>query len=141
VINIPLTTTQLEQVLVDLTIDGSERETFMGIKGNVDVSKVSTAAVDIAMAIVRVPKGHDTPNLSTITNTEIYPSLENLLWSYVHQYITTATDALPHLPLRLELDIKSKRKLRPGDTIAFISDSSASSVVSMMANLNIFSLE
>ena len=141
VINSVVTTSQSQQDLIDLTGDGSERETFMGIKGNIEIAKVTNEVCDYGLAIVRIPKGVTVGNVSLVADSEFYSQLENLLWSYVGHFPATADASFPHSMNRITLDIKTKRKLRPGDKVAFLADASAASFITMIGVANIFSLE
>ena len=117
-INASIGTSQTERVLVDLTGDGSERETLVGIKGNLYVRTQNSGTM--AIAIVKIPKGVAADTLATTDNGEdFYAQTENLLWSDLTDQITPST-TVGGITMKYEIDVKSKRKLRPGDKISML---------------------
>jgi len=117
-VNASIGTTQIERILVDLTPDGSERETLVGIKGNLHVRTQNSGTM--AMAIVKIPKGVAADTLITTDNGEaFYAQLEQLLWSDLMDELTPST-TVGGVTKTYIIDVKSKRKMRPGDKISLL---------------------
>ncbi len=138
-INLVIGQTQIERILVDLTTDGSERETLVGIKGILNVRVL--AAGSLAMAIVKIPKGVAADALTITDNGEaFYSQFENVLWTYLDDFAAPAADD-PSFTHHIMLDVKTKRKLRPGDKVSLLMDAENVSMAHVASVLSAFTLE
>jgi len=128
--------TQLSTEVIDNSVAGAERETLVGIKGNVGIAVVDATPGDLRLALVRVPKGEAAGQLGTTDGGELYPHLEHLLWGLVLPVIAQIGQAF-----LVMLDVKTKRKLRVGDKVLMLVRSTTDNGWDIMANLNVFTLE
>jgi len=128
--------TQLSTDVIDNSGSGAERETLVGIKGNVGINVVDVTPGELRLALVRVPKGEAAGQLGVTDGGELYPHLEHLLWGLVMPVVSQVGQAF-----LVMLDVKTKRKLRVGDKILMLIRSTADSGWDIFANLNVFTLE
>ena len=138
VINDAATIAQQQIDLVDLTTDGSERETFVSARGQLHVHPSQAAGGFLSMAIVRIPKGTAVLTLSTANDTELYAALEHLLWGECYDQ---AGDVDTEEFIRIPMDVGAKRKMRPGDKIAFLYKGTVDGGWNIAGHLASFSLE
>ena len=61
--------------LVDLTVDGSERETHVSIKGNLTFQNLIASPGALGMAFVHIRKGNTVLTLSLVNDTELLTSM------------------------------------------------------------------
>ena len=124
--------------LVDLTVTGSERETHVSIKGNLTFQNLIASPGALGMAFVHIRKGHSVLALSLVNDTEMYPSTQDLLWGVIiNKGGAVDTEELHYI----DLDVGAKRKMRPGDKIAFIYKSAADAGYQLGGHFAPFAME
>ncbi len=134
-------TNDISSVLLDLSGTGAERETYTGTKGFLHLEKVDTPLGKVALVLARVPKGHTPTSLSVTHGAEIYDQPENVLWSLLVSSGVVNTAIFPGFDQLIEIDVKSKRKLKVGDRIILILRAEVTADWRVSGSLSTFSLE
>ena len=119
----------------------ARRETMVGIKGNITLTldaPSTTGNAAISMVLAYVPNDQATPTISTTLNTAISDFLPNVVWSY-HALLDEDNTNFINIPI----DVKTMRKCKEGDRIAFYvrGDSSGTILYLVAGNFNTFLLE
>ena len=136
-----LITATTQQNSTFYTVPDSERNTMVGIKGNISYSvydTISSAGV-LKMIIYRQPNGNAAaPSIPTSDSAQpICDRMADVIWSQVavlHESDRTSYN--------IQIDIKTQRKMYSGDkfNVSFVT-SNANTYASVAYNLNTFSLE
>ena len=103
--------------LVDLTVTGAERETFVSCKGNLLVHPLVANAGALGIALIRVPEGSAVLSMNITDNAQLYANKQHLLWGILLvKNGGVDTEEMLYIPM----DIGAKRKCRPGDKIMWL---------------------
>ena len=118
------------------TTSNNKRETFVGAKGNVLIDPSGTAGGSIAIVLHQKREGTDDPTLSVTSGQQISDRMQDVLWSWIH-HVDADVDDLVSIPL----DVRSKRKMKEGDSLVMSTKASGSGIGTVISAINNFIME
>ncbi len=96
------------------------RMTFLGLKGVLSVVPEGLTAGNYGIVIIHRRAGAETPNLDLTDGGQIFDKKGDVLWNVLSRIDTDGDETL-----RYDIDIKTRRVLKDGDTIQLVHDSTS----------------
>ena len=121
-------TSQVAQELLPITV----AQTIIRIVGNIEIHD-GAAVGNIGLAIVMKRDGQALSTMLLTSGSRLYAPEQDVLYQYMGK--TVAADT----PIKLLIDVKGMRKLKPGDSINLVLLGAGADVADVVGQLTLFS--